>query len=101
MTRLPDAAGGASYLRGQKPWALLAPVLPSERPLTRRELGAELFPKALDPLDSVRRSLADVAVIGVPDDRWGDVRGAVVVPWAGASLDAADLVAGCRERQVV
>jgi DNA-binding SARP family transcriptional activator len=46
--------------RGQKSWALLAWVALAERPLTRGELAAELFPEADDPLGALRWCLADL-----------------------------------------
>ena len=45
-------------VRGQKSWALLARLLLADRPLTRRELSAELFPDTVDPLGSLRWCLA-------------------------------------------
>ena len=43
-------------------------------------------------------SVAEVAVVGVPDDRWGESVKAVVVPAEGATVDADALIAFCRER---
>jgi acyl-CoA synthetase (AMP-forming)/AMP-acid ligase II len=40
--------------------------------------------------------VADVAVVGLPDPRWGERVTAVVVPRAGARPDAAELVDRCR-----
>ena len=46
--------------------------------------------------------VVEAAVIGVPDELWGEVLLAVIVPAAGSALVAADgeeaLVAHCRER---
>jgi fatty-acyl-CoA synthase len=40
----------------------------------------------------------DCAVIGVPNDQWGETPKAFVVLRPGATLDAAELIAFCRER---
>ena len=51
----------------------------------------------------VERTLAahpavmEVAVIGVPDEKWGEVPKAFVVTKPGASLSASELIAFCRE----
>lgn len=39
----------------------------------------------------------ECAVVGAPDDRWGEVVTAVVVPEDGAQLDEDDLIARCKE----
>ena len=43
-------------------------------------------------------AVRECAVIGVPDERWGEAVHAVVTLKDGASLDGASLIAHCRER---
>jgi fatty-acyl-CoA synthase len=43
-------------------------------------------------------AVLDCAVIGVPNDQWGETPKAFVVLRPGATLDAAELIAFCRER---
>ncbi len=57
---LRDGHGEPVRIRGHKPWALLARVALSERPVSRQQLAAELFPEADDPLGSLRWSLAEL-----------------------------------------
>jgi DNA-binding SARP family transcriptional activator len=58
--RIESSTGERRDLRGQKPWAVLARLLLADRPLTRRELSAELFPDTVDPLGSLRWCLAEL-----------------------------------------
>src|SRR5262245_51901283 len=58
VPRIEDADGAPRDVKGHKPWAVLARVVLADRALTRRELSAELFPDADDPLGSLRWCLA-------------------------------------------
>jgi acyl-CoA synthetase (AMP-forming)/AMP-acid ligase II len=42
--------------------------------------------------------VAEVAVVGVPDDRLGDLAAAFVVPRRGVELSPADVVSSARQR---
>lgn len=43
-------------------------------------------------------AVAECAVFGIPDDKWGEAVHAVVVPKRGAALDSDSLLAHCRAR---
>ncbi len=61
--------------------------------------GENIYPAEIERVLAEHPALLDVAVIGVPDERWGEVPRAVVVLKPGAMLaDPNDLVAWCRDR---
>ena len=61
--------------------------------------GAEnVYPVEVEHVLTQHPAVADAAVIGVPDDRWGETVRAVVVPVSGATVDSAELIGWCRER---
>jgi acyl-CoA synthetase (AMP-forming)/AMP-acid ligase II len=60
--------------------------------------GENIYPAEIERVLAEHPSLQDVAVIGVPDERWGEVAKAVVVAAPGATVDTAQVLAWCRER---
>ncbi len=55
-----DASGQQQTVRGHQCWALLARVLLTPQPLSRREVAEALFPETNDPLGSLRWCLASL-----------------------------------------
>ena len=58
--------------------------------------GENVYPAEVENALMAHPDVADAAVIGVPDDRWGEGVKAMVVLRPGASADAADIIAHCR-----
>ena len=59
--------------------------------------GFNAYPAEIENLLLAHPDIAQVAVIGVPDERMGEVAMAYVVPVAGTTPAPADLVAWARE----
>jgi acyl-CoA synthetase (AMP-forming)/AMP-acid ligase II len=59
--------------------------------------GFNAYPAEIERLISRHPAVSQAAVIGVPDDRLGEVGRAYVIPRRGAHLSPDDLVAWCRE----
>jgi fatty-acyl-CoA synthase len=55
--------------------------------------GENIYPAEVEDVLFRHPSVADCAVIGVPDDRWGEVGRAVIVPHEGVTVDAAGVLA--------
>jgi fatty-acyl-CoA synthase len=55
--------------------------------------GFNVFPREVEDVIATHPSVAQVAVIGVPDDTWGEAVKAVVVPRPGETIDTNELVA--------
>ena len=60
--------------------------------------GFNAYPAEIENVLMTHPSVGQVAVIGVPDARMGEVAKAVVVPRAGARIDEAELIAWAREQ---
>jgi acyl-CoA synthetase (AMP-forming)/AMP-acid ligase II len=60
--------------------------------------GENVYSAEVENVLSTHPDVAAVAVIGVPDDRWGEAVKAVVVPRGGGTIAPADLIGFCRER---
>jgi acyl-CoA synthetase (AMP-forming)/AMP-acid ligase II len=59
--------------------------------------GFSAFPAEIENQLLERGEIAQVAVVGVPDDRLGEVGHAFVIPAVGRSVDEAELIAWARE----
>jgi len=60
--------------------------------------GENIYPAEVESALFGHPAVADVAVIGVPDARWGEAVKAVVVRKAGAEVTPGELIAWARER---
>jgi long-chain acyl-CoA synthetase len=65
--------------------------------------GENVFPAEVEAVLALHPAVGDVAVIGIPDERWGETVHAVVVPvdatgFDAGGFDASELVSWARER---
>jgi fatty-acyl-CoA synthase len=59
--------------------------------------GFNVFPREVEDVLSAHPSVAAVAVIGVPDEKWGEAVKAIVVAKPGVTVDEAELIASVRD----
>jgi len=60
--------------------------------------GENIYPAEVENALMGHPDVADVAVIGVPSERWGETPKAMVVRRAGSEATAEEIIAFCRER---
>lgn len=60
--------------------------------------GTNIYPNEIESALLEHPDLSDVAVIGIPDPKWGEAALAVCVTRSGQPLAADDLIAFCRDR---
>ncbi|HUR74328.1 MAG TPA: AMP-binding protein, partial [Sporichthya sp.] len=60
--------------------------------------GFNIWPAELENAIAAHPAVAEVAVVGVPHDKWGETPIAVVVAAPGAVIDEAEIIAFCREK---
>ncbi|TCK27544.1 AMP-binding protein [Pseudonocardia endophytica] len=61
--------------------------------------GFNVYPREIEDVLTGHESVSQAAVVGVPDERWGEAVAAFVVARAGAEIDVAALTALVRERK--
>lgn len=60
--------------------------------------GINISPVELETVIAKLPAVAEVAVIAVADDRWGETPAAIITPLEGARIDESTVVAHCREQ---
>ena len=63
--------------------------------------GENIYPREIEQLLHTHPAVADVAVVGVPDDHWGEQVAAFVQPAPGTPVTPDDLASWCRARLAV
>ncbi len=59
--------------------------------------GVNIYPREIEDRLHEHPDVAEAAVVGRPDPEWGEIVWAYVVPRSGASVDAEEVIAFCRE----
>ncbi|MYZ34577.1 MULTISPECIES: AMP-binding protein [unclassified Streptomyces] len=59
--------------------------------------GENVYPREIEAVLLTHPAVSDVAVAGIPDEEWGEIVAAFVIPAPGTAFDADDLIRYCRE----
>src|SRR3546814_3576773 len=60
--------------------------------------GENVYPAEVESAIYGHPAVQEVAVIGIPDEKWGEAVKAVIVPKPGMTVDPDDIIAWARER---
>lgn len=60
--------------------------------------GENVYSMEVENVIAQHPAVAQCAVIGIPSEQWGESVHAIVIPKAGANVNAVELIAFCRER---
>ena len=60
--------------------------------------GEKVFPEEIEEVLKERDDIVDAAVVGVPDEKWGEAVCAVVEPRNGGDLDEQDVISYVKSR---
>lgn len=59
--------------------------------------GFNIYPREVENVIMIHPGVAEAAVIGVPDEMWGEAVKAFVVPKEGVTLEEAEIIGHCRK----
>ncbi|WP_428699643.1 AMP-binding protein [Stappia sp.] len=60
--------------------------------------GENVYPAEVERVLVTHADILDAVVVGVPDEKWGEVGAAYLIPRPGAEVDTTMLLAWCRQR---
>ena len=58
--------------------------------------GSNIYPREIEEVICAHPDVFEVAVIGIPDDKWGETVKAIVVTRAGARVTEAEIIEHCK-----
>jgi fatty-acyl-CoA synthase len=61
--------------------------------------GFNVFPREVEDVIAMHEGVAAVAVVGIPDEKWGEAVTAIVVPREDVVLDVAELIALVKDKK--